>query len=457
MSFLEIFGYDIFTGLFGLASDVCVGIVILKNMPRGSRRKYAFCKVFLPLVYVVTLAFLMAFLYKGHLLRLTAVNIAASYMVLLGNAACISMLFGEAFQTCWGIVIFSGIAKEFSGAVCFSLLSDRPLDLSIPNERMLYLFGNTLMSPALFLLFLFFLYKMKIGKVYCQWMEHKSSWGFGLICLSTYPLLYIGGAEFLMGWGMSRNGSLIFVFLIMFVMLALFNYMGLEEQQRKEFDAQQLILKQQNAYIHTLEGMQEEMRRFRHDYKNMMSGMYLKAKEGDLTEALEFIREMTEDFDSQIGGQLRQMSQLGNVYMSEIKGLLLTKLSEMQKDQTACEVEVMHPFYGAEFKTTDLCRCLGILIDNAMDEVRGREDARVYIMISSQEDCTTFRVKNLLYHKVDVPEIWKQGYSTRGTDRGTGLASYKKTVDLYENVLPVTAVKDGYFIQELKIRKRNAE
>lgn len=257
MSFLEIFGYDIFTGLFGLASDVCVGIVILKNMPRGSRRKYAFCKVFLPLVYVVTLAFLMAFLYKGHLLRLTAVNIAASYMVLLGNAACISMLFGEAFQTCWGIVIFSGIAKEFSGAVCFSLLSDRPLDLSIPNERMLYLFGNTLMSPALFLLFLFFLYKMKIGKVYCQWMEHKSSWGFGLICLSTYPLLYIGGAEFLMGWGMSRNGSLIFVFLIMFVMLALFNYMGLEEQQRKEFDAQQLILKQQNAYIHTLEGMQE--------------------------------------------------------------------------------------------------------------------------------------------------------------------------------------------------------
>ncbi len=456
MSFLEIFGYDIFAGLFSLVSDICAGIVILKLMPRGSRRKSAFCKVFLPLVYVVTLAFLMAFLYKGHLLRLTAVNIAASYMVLLGNAACISMLFGEAFQTCWGSVIFSGIAKEFSGVVCFSLLSDRPLDLSIPNEHMLYLFVNTLMSPALFLLLLFFLYKMKIGKVYCQWMEHKSSWGFGLICLSTYPLLYIGGAEFLMGWGMSRNGSLIFVYFIMFVMLALFNYMGLEEQQRKEFDAQQLILKQQNAYIRTLEGMQEEMRRFRHDYKNMMSGMYLKAKEGDLAEALEFIREMTEDFDSQIGGQIRQMSQLGNVYMTEIKGLLLTKISEMQKDQTTCELEVMNPFYGAEFKTTDLCRCLGILIDNAMDEVRGREDAWVYIMISSQEDCTTFRVKNLLYHKVDVPKIWKQGYSTRGTNRGTGLASYKKTVDFYENALPVTAVKDGYFIQELKIRKRNA-
>ena len=266
---------------------------------------------------------------------------------------------------------------------------------------------------------------------------------FGMMGLFTYG-------------GMSRNSSLSIAYLVLIAALIVFHYKGREEWQRKEAAAQSLIVQQQEAYIRTLEGMQEEMRRFRHDYKNMMSGMYLTAKEGELTEAMDYIREMTDDFDSQIGGQIRQMSQLSNVCMTEIKGLLLAKIAQMQKEGTACELEVMRPFGGTGCRTTDLCRCLGILIDNAMDEVRGREDARVYIMVSCQEGYTTFRVKNRLYHDIDFHRIWQQGYSTRGADRGTGLASYRKILEGYENVLPATAVQDGFFVQEFKVQERSA-
>lgn len=131
--------------------------------------------------------------------------------------------------------------------------------------------------------------------------------------------------------------------------------------------------------------------------------------------------------------------------------------SPKQGDGISCELEVMRPFYGAEFRTTDLCRCLGILIDNAIEEVRGKEDARVHIMISSQNGITTFRVKNALYHEVDFHKIWQQGYSTKGSSRGIGLASYKKILSGYDNVLPVTAVREGCFIQELKIQERDAD
>ncbi|MCI9232800.1 MAG: GHKL domain-containing protein, partial [Lachnospiraceae bacterium] len=87
----------------------------------------------------------------------------------------------------------------------------------------------------------------------------------------------------------------------------------------------------------------------------------------------------------------------------------------------------------------------------------GREDARVHIMISSQEGYTTFRVKNRLYHTVDVHKIWQQGYSTKGADRGLGLASYRKILAGYEDVLPATAVQEGYFIQEFKVREQNGK
>jgi hypothetical protein len=397
-----------------------------------------------------------ALLYKAGLMRYFSVYILMEYVQLIGNALCIGFLFRERFRRCWGIVLFEGIVAQISVMMVFILTSERPYDLSIREERIRYLLSNYMLGPAAILLILFLLYQLKVGDAYRRWLEHRDVWNWGTLCLSAYPVLVFGMMGLFTYGGMSRNSSLSIAYLVLIAALIVFHYKGREEWQRKEAAAQSLIVQQQEAYIRTLEGMQEEMRRFRHDYKNMMSGMYLTAKEGELTEAMDYIREMTDDFDSQIGGQIRQMSQLSNVCMTEIKGLLLAKIAQMQKEGTACELEVMRPFGGTGCRTTDLCRCLGILIDNAMDEVRGREDARVYIMVSCQEGYTTFRVKNRLYHDIDFHRIWQQGYSTRGADRGTGLASYRKILEGYENVLPATAVQDGFFVQEFKVQERSA-
>lgn len=456
MGFLSVFGYNLISGAVSLSGAVCVGMLVLKMLSPG-RRKLGPGRVAMAAVWLVACALLATFLYKTGLLRHIPVDILLQYVQLAGNSFCIVLLFRERFRLCWDIVVFEGIVMNFSVMFCFVLLSDRPLALSVQDERRRYLFTNYMLAPAVFGLFLFLLYKMKVGDVYRRWMNYGGVWKRGMICLSAYPILTMGLTALFSVSGLSRNGSMAVAFLLVFAALLIFHYMGQEEWQRKEAAARQLILQQQENYIRTLEGMQEEMRRFRHDYKNMLSGMYLTAKEGELSKTLDYIRDMTEDFDSQIGGQIRQMSQLGNVCVTEIRGLLLVKIGQMQKESTACELEVMRPFHGADCRITDLCRCLSVLIDNAADEVRGRDGARVDIMISCQEGYTTFRVKNRLYHNVDVHRIWQQGYSTRGAERGIGLASYRKIVDSYENLLAATAVQEGYFVQELKIQDRNAE
>ena len=455
MSFLSVFGYDLFSGAFSLAMAVCTGLFVLRTLSFGRGR----CRgggIVLAAVWIVMEAGAAALLYKAGLMRYFSVYILMEYVQLIGNALCIGFLFRERFRRCWGIVLFEGIVAQISVMMVFILTSERPYDLSIREERIRYLLSNYMLGPAAILLILFLLHQLKVGDAYRRWLEHRDVWNWGTLCLSAYPVLVFGMMGLFTYGGMSRNSSLSIAYLVLIAALIVFHYKGREEWQRKEAAAQSLIVQQQEAYIRTLEGMQEEMRRFRHDYKNMMSGMYLTAKEGELTEAMDYIREMTDDFDSQIGGQIRQMSQLSNVCMTEIKGLLLAKIAQMQKEGTACELEVMRPFGGTGCRTTDLCRCLGILIDNAMDEVRGREDARVYIMVSCQEGYTTFRVKNRLYHDIDFHRIWQQGYSTRGADRGTGLASYRKILEGYENVLPATAVQDGFFVQEFKVQERSA-
>ena len=253
------------------------------------------------------------------------------------------------------------------------------------------------------------------------------------------------------------NDNAVVSLLYLLIVFIIFGYAGRQEMQKKQIQTQQISMQQQNAYIESLEKLQSEMRRFRHDYKNMMSGMYLQAKEGNMEAVQNFIQDMTIDFDYQVGEQIRRLTQLGNIHMLEVKGLLLGKIEKMQQEQISCELEVLRPFDRTRLRTTDLCRCLGILIDNAIDEVQGKKDKKpkpqIHIMISSQEECTTFQVRNPLYSSIDFHKIWQQGYSTRGADRGIGLASYKSILQHYENVFSLTTVRDGYFIQELKIQE----
>lgn len=125
----------------------------------------------------------------------------------------------------------------------------------------------------------------------------------------------------------------------------------------------------------------------------------------------------------------------------------------MQEEEIHCELEVLTPFEKNRFGSVDLCRCLGILIDNAIEEVRGKKDGEIHIMISCRAGYTTFRVKNTLYSPVDFHKLGAVGYSTKGAGRGIGLASYKRILERCGEAFPLTTVRDGCFIQELKIQE----
>ena len=157
--------------------------------------------------------------------------------------------------------MFTQIIVEYSGTLSFLIFTDRPLVLNIPEERRVYMLVNYGVGPGVFFLLLYLLYKMKIGDAYRRWLEHGEFWSWGMICLSAYPILIYGATDLLMGSGVSRNVSLGITLLMLAAALVLLHHMGMEEWQRREFASQQIILQQQDVYIKTLEGMQEEDRK----------------------------------------------------------------------------------------------------------------------------------------------------------------------------------------------------
>ncbi|MCI8400739.1 MAG: GHKL domain-containing protein [Lachnospiraceae bacterium] len=237
---------------------------------------------------------------------------------------------------------------------------------------------------------------------------------------------------------------------ILFVLV----YLSMKAETQAKLEAQRALLAQQSLYVQSLERMQQEMRSFRHDYKNMMSGLYLSASEGDLRPVREMLQSMTNCFDERVGEDIRQSTQLGNIRIIEVKSLVLTKMMEMQKKGIRCNLEVLYPLTRIDMDILDVTRCLGILLDNAVEAAGEMERREVDLLISSLDTGVTIVVKNPVTEVMDLNRIWESGISTKGEGRGLGLSIYREITGKYANVARSTSCRDSQFIQEWRIANR---
>lgn len=81
----------------------------------------------------------------------------------------------------------------------------------------------------------------------------------------------------------------------------------------------------------------------------------------------------------------------------------------------------------------------------------GDTDGSVTLIFSRQEECLAILVGNTIRQEVDVRKIFQEGYSSKGKDRGLGLASLERILKKYRNVASMTRVHGREFVQELKI------
>lgn len=453
MSFVEIVFGNILSMTINMLFILWISGVLLGPFP-GWRTKRTLTCALLTLLLVVILSTMGAACYKTGFWHLPyGIGMFAwEYFVLVCEALLLRTLYGASFRDCCLSAMMIEILCSYGNILSELYTYGRFFNLAVAAERqsyMLWLYG---INPACLFLCGMVIVKSGMAKIYRQWLEQEKLHKGILLLLGLYPV-YLFALEYMANSTEKNRAYLLLPLALLLVIHIIFTYVGRDRQQKQYILAQEANLKQQTIYIEKMEQIQAELRRFRHDFKNMTAGMYLQAKEGDLDAVQSFIQDMTEDFDRQVGAQVRLLNQLANVHMVEVKGLLLEKLARMQKEEIQCELEVLRPFEGTRMRSTDLCRCLGILVDNAMDETRGKENARIHLMISSQDGCTTFRIKNTLCGRVDFERLGTGGYTTKGEGHGIGLESYRRILGKYDFAFPFTAIQDGYFVQELKIQE----
>lgn len=233
---------------------------------------------------------------------------------------------------------------------------------------------------------------------------------------------------------------------MMLLVIALVVSMARRDRDQRQLQLQRDVIAQQTLYEQSLEELRQEMRCFRHDYKNLLAGYAGEGQEGALSRSMQ---ELEEGFERRLGEKIRNALWIGNLRIPQVRSLMLAGLTQMAEKGVECRVEVLYPVERAYMELQDLIRCLGILMDNALEAALETEKPWVEILLLQEEDALTIRISNPWLENADPARFWEEGFSSRGKGRGTGLFSYRRILKRYPRALSATRWDDGVFVQEL--------
>lgn len=222
-----------------------------------------------------------------------------------------------------------------------------------------------------------------------------------------------------------------------------------KEEEQKAEEKQLEILE---AYIKNLEQLNEKTSAFRHDYKNILSGLTGFLKEGKTEEMTAYLSEIIHATEKISEGQDLAWKELRYVYPLELKGFLYEKIlsAYAQKIRMQIQVDEKLDFQCSYMK--DVIRILGIFIDNAIEETVDMENGYIIIVAMNTEQGCLFSVTNNYKNKPELALMQQRGYTTKGENRGMGLHWAEEMIKKHE-IMHDTNITDTEVMQEIEIIK----
>lgn len=225
----------------------------------------------------------------------------------------------------------------------------------------------------------------------------------------------------------------------------------LNKQKQKEILDNQHQLEEYASY---LEKSEDDLRAFRHDYKNILNSLKVSAQEGNVQEVIQKLDKYTEtNLNSKA---LLKYKDVNHIYIKSIKSIIISKLTELYNLNIPYNFECRSNIHNLpdHVNELDLVRIIGITFDNAIEEskalVAEKHDIRsaeVQIMVYSDgPDEFEFEIRNKIQNKkISTSQIQQRGFTTKKDHKGLGLANIKEIESKYPDMSISYTIQDGWF------------
>ena len=210
-------------------------------------------------------------------------------------------------------------------------------------------------------------------------------------------------------------------------------------------------------YTLRIESINNEMRKFRHDYVNILTTLSDYIREDDMPGLRKYFNENIVPMKDKLKTRSIKMNGIEKLKVREIKGLITTKIIQAQEKRIPISIEVPDEIDRISMNTVELSRIIGIIVDNAIEASENLEEPLINIAFIDNDESVTFIVMNKCSDDIPkIHELFEQGFSTKGDNRGLGLSTLKELTDSNENVLLDTVIENGYFVQKVEINNKES-
>lgn len=223
----------------------------------------------------------------------------------------------------------------------------------------------------------------------------------------------------------------------------------LQAHQRKiEYDIM-------SKYAEEVKEQYQKIRTFRHDYINILSSIEYYLEQNKIEELKIFYHAHVKQTKTLFKKNMLRLDDLQKIEAIEIQSILATKLIMAQEKKIDVQIEVSENIpKNMPVDPVILIRILGILLDNAIEELESLTSGKLLVGVFTINNDFIFIIQNTIREDIESLQLLKkQGYSTKGKNRGIGLSNVDQLISLEPSLLLETTIKNKVFIQKIIIMK----
>ncbi|UXT63344.1 sensor histidine kinase [Staphylococcus aureus] len=271
------------------------------------------------------------------------------------------------------------------------------------------------------------------------------------VLFATFAFFYIYSTN------TSSNGdslipyALVFIGLIIFISVVIL-IMSLFTLKEMKYKRNQEEIETYYEYTLKIEAINNEMRKFRHDYVNILTTLSEYIREDDMPGLRDYFNKNIVPMKDNLQMNAIKLNGIENLKVREIKGLITAKILRAQEMSIPISIEIPDEVTHINLNMIDLSRSIGIILDNAIEASTEIDDPIIRVAFIESENSVTFIVMNKCADDIPrIHELFQESFSTKGEGRGLGLSTLKEIADNADNVLLDTIIENGFFIQKVEI------
>lgn len=208
-------------------------------------------------------------------------------------------------------------------------------------------------------------------------------------------------------------------------------------------------------YTGQVEAMYSSLRAFKHDYNNIMLTLSGYMESGDMEGLKAYFDREIAPMNQKLFTATSRLNQLIHIKIMELKSIVSAKLLYAAELNINVTVEIEKEISSVPMGTVDLCRVVGIFLDNAIEGALETEKPEIRMAVLDEAEEVVFIISNS-FRENGLPQasLRQAGTTTKGKNRGIGLYNAKEILSAYDQIFWDTEVRNGQFIQCLRMKKQ---